>query len=178
MNGLARLRPGEAERGAVHEAGHAIIGLSLGVPVERIERIEGKELSAAIAKEGFDSSAAVVFSEKELRALEPRRQFLILMGGISAETAKFGSYLPQSAAQDFEDLKPNVLTGAEINGLVEIAQSMILPNLGVFHFIKEALFEWLNNSEPLLSGQRFNEKFAQRGKSIDVTERLDKLLPL
>jgi hypothetical protein len=171
------LRPGEAERGAVHEAGHAIIGLSFGIPIDLIERLEGAELPAVIAREGFDSSAAVNFS-KEILALEPRRQFLVAMGGIAAETLQFGSYLPQSAAHDFECLKPNVLTDVEIKGLVEIAQLMILPNLTVFNFIKEELFQWLNSSEAKLSGQRFNQRFAEHGKSLDITERLDKLLPL
>jgi hypothetical protein len=178
MQGPADLIPGEAERGSVHETGHIVVALSLGVRVEKISRIEGAELPDVLRLRGFDSSVAVDFS-KEIHALEPRRQFLIAFGGMAGETLKFGFYNETSAAHDFEILKPNVFNDAEIRGLIDIAQLMIVPNLAVFNFVSKRLAEWLNNpsAAPLL-GDEFNQRFLAQGTRVEVSEHLDRVLPL
>lgn len=101
---LLNLRTGEAERGAVHEAGHVVVGLSLGVTVEKVSRVEGNDLPEVLREIGFESSTATDFC-KSIRKIEPRRQFLIAVGGMAAETLKFGFYDKKGCAHDIDAMK-------------------------------------------------------------------------
>jgi hypothetical protein len=76
-------------------------------------------------------------------------------------------------------LKPNILSEPELKGLIEIAQLMLLPNISVFEYVKEHLFQWLNNSgtAPLL-GNKFNQRFLEKGTKVEISEHLDRVLPL
>jgi hypothetical protein len=161
------LHTGEAERGAVHEAGHIVVGLSLGVTVEKVSRVEGNDLPEVLREIGFESSAATDFS-KSIHEIEPRRQFLIAVGGMAAETLKFGFYDKKGCAHDIDAMKPNILTEDEVKGLIEIAQLMLLPNLSIFNYVKEELYQWSNISgaAPVL-GDKFNQRFRKGHQGRD-----------
>ena len=168
---------GEAERGAVHEAGHIVVGLSLGVTIEKVSRVEGAELPSVLRDIGFESSVATDFSNS-IHQIEPRRQFLIAVGGMAAETHRFGFYNKLGCAHDIEALKPNIFTEAELKGLIEIAQLMLLPNLAIFNYVKEELYHWLNvPGTAAVLGDEFNQRFLEKGTKVDITEHLDRVLP-
>src|ERR1700688_1397470 len=171
------LHTGEAERGAVHEAGHIVVGLSLGVTVEKVSRVEGNDLPDVLREIGFESSAATDFS-KSIHEIEPRRQFLIAVGGMAAETLTFGFYEEKGVAHDIEALKPNILREPELKGLIEIAQLILLQNISVFNYVKEQLFQWLNNSGAApVAGNKFNQRFLENGVKVEISEHLDRVLP-
>jgi hypothetical protein len=170
------LQYGEAERVSAHEAGHIVVALSLGVAVDKVRKVEGAELPKILRLEGFDSSVATDFSES-VHGIEPRRQFLITVGGMAAETLLLGSYHKGGAAHDLDSLRPNVLNETQIKGLVEVAQLMLLPNLFVLRYVREQLFRWLNNSSAApLSGDPFNRRFFEKGCKVQIAEHLDRVL--
>jgi hypothetical protein len=178
MMSVDALIPGESERGAAHEAGHMIVALALGVLVIKVSRDSGANIPTVLREQGFDAAVGVDYSD-EIHKLEPRRQFVAAFGGMAGETLSFGFYNKQSAAHDFEAIKPNVLSDKQVQGLVDIGQSMILANLGIFNYVKVQLRVWLDNpnAAPLL-GDTFNQRFLQRGKQVDISEQLNTLLPV
>jgi hypothetical protein len=105
------LRQGEAERGAAHEAGHIVVALSLGVTLDKVSRVESAQLPDILQREGFDSSVATDYTDS-LHEIEPRRQFLIAVGGMAGENLVLGVYNRKGAAHDIESLKPNILSEA------------------------------------------------------------------
>lgn len=142
-----------------------------------VSRIEGTELPDVLRREGFDSSVATHFS-KSIHEIEPRRQFLIAVGGMAAETLVFGFYDKKGVAHDIEALKPNILSEPELKGLIEIAQLILLQNISVFNCVKEQLFQWLNDSGAApVSGNKFNQRFLEEGTKVDISEHLDRVLP-
>lgn len=145
---------------------------------EKVSRVEGNDLPEVLREIGFESSAATDFS-KSSREIEPRRQFLVAVGCMAAETLKFGFYDKKGCAHDIDAMKPNILTGDEIKGLIEIAQLMLLPNLSIFNYVKEQLCQWLNISgaAPVL-GDKFNQRFLEKGTKVEITQHLDRVLPL
>lgn len=172
------LLQGEAERASAHEAGHIVVGMSLGGTIDRISRIEGIDVPGVLQAGGFDSAAAVDFTPGTRSKLEPRKQFLVALGGIAAETIVFGFYRNESAAQDFDSLKPNVLTHTQVKDLVEVAQLTLRQNLSVFNYVREQLREWLNNANAgPIPGEKLNQRFLQKGVIVDVKEHLDRVLP-
>lgn len=177
MVSVDALIPGESERGAAHEAGHMVVALALGVRVIRVSRDNGANVPTILREQGFDAAVGVDYSS-EIHKLETRRQFVVTFGGMAGETLSFGFYSKQSAAHDLEAIKPNFLSEKQVQVLVDIGQSMIRTNLGVFNYVKEQLRVWLNNpnAAPLL-GDAFNQRFLERGKQVDISEQLNTLLP-
>jgi hypothetical protein len=132
------------ERTSIHEAGHIVVGLALDVSVDKVLWIDGTDSPELLRAHGFKSAACVDFNKPSMQALEPRRQFLIAMGGMASETLKLGDYDRGGAAEDLNSLKPNVLTDEQIQGLVGIGQLLLTPNLSILNRISEQLFQWLN----------------------------------
>jgi hypothetical protein len=97
---------------------------------------------------------------------------------MAAETLKFGFYDKKGCAHDIDAMKPNILTEDEVKGLIEIAQLMLLPNLSIFNYVKEELYQWSNISgaAPVL-GDKFNQRFLEKGTKVEITEHLDRALP-
>ena len=83
---------GHDEATAYHEAGHAVVALALGRPVQQRQRPAGPRTSSACA-----SSARAVFRPSE-DWLE--REILIALGGIAAEARHTGNYAWDGAARD------------------------------------------------------------------------------
>ena len=122
---------------------------------------------------------AVQFSAV-VHKLEPRRQFLIAIGGIAAEELIFQKHDELAAAGDFDCLKPNILTDPEISGLIAIAQKLLTANLSFFHRLRGSIRKRLETSSDqiLLQGAGINANFKKKGNRLDVSAELDALLPL
>jgi hypothetical protein len=166
------------DRVAAHEAGHAVVGLSLGTKIEYIERLAEEEVPKVLQAEDFHGGLAVEFTAS-VRTLEPRLQFLIAVGGMAAETLVFGKYDKGGAAFDVESLKPNVLSESEITGLIEIDHKILNLNLKYFNHLRESLAKRLKSPEKVLAvGASMNARFNKTGTKADVTADLDRLLPL
>jgi hypothetical protein len=167
------------DRVAAHEAGHTVTGLSLGIAVEFIELLTPENVPQALRDRAFHGGLAVQFSTAILR-LEPRRQFLVAVGGIAAEELIFQKHDELAAAADFECLKPNVLTQAEIAGLIAIAQKLLSSNLEFFNRLRLSIRQRLETSQDriLLQGAGINVNFTKRGVQLDVSADLDAQLPV
>lgn len=55
---------------------------------------------------------------------------------------------------------------------------MLLANLTIFNYVQEELYQWLNTSSaaPVL-GDKFNQRFLEKGTKVEITEHLDRVLP-
>jgi hypothetical protein len=170
---------GDFERVATHEAGHTVAGLALGVAVAFIEFLTPENVPQALRDRDFHGGLAVQFSPV-VRKLEPRRQFLIALGGIAAEQLVFQKHDELAASADFDCLKPNVLAEPEVTGLIVIAQRLLTANLNFFHRLRESLRKRLESSSDriLLQGAGINVNFRKTGNRPDVSADLDALLPL
>jgi len=167
------------ERAATHESGHAVVALSLGVAIERVERLSADDLPEVLTSRDFHAGAAVKHVMGAFVKLNPRQQFLILFGGMAAETLVFGKYDPDAAAADFDALKPNVLTEAQSAGLVELAQIPLKNNFEFFHKLRAKVTKRLATSSDttLLQGAAINAKFKKSGSRTDLLDELFRLLP-
>jgi ATP-dependent Zn protease len=166
------------ERVATHEAGHAVVGLSLGTKVDYIERLATGNVPEVLQAEDFHAGLAVNFTTT-VRKLEPRLQFLIAFGGMAAETLIFGKYHKGGAASDLENLKPNILSEVEIAGLIEIAQKILNQNLKFFHHLRKHLTKRLRSQDLILAkGAGLNARFKKDGTKVDVSVDVESLLLL
>jgi DNA polymerase III delta prime subunit len=86
---------------AIHEAGHAIVGIELGLP------FQGIKITDKVSAEGIDSIGGALFN---FPAFSLRTKSLILnqiamyLGGIAAETVVFGEFTEGSAGHPLSDL--------------------------------------------------------------------------
>jgi len=166
------------KRVATHEAGHAVIGLSLGAKIDYIERLATDGIPEVLQANDFHAAVAVNFTNS-VHKLEPRLQFLIAMGGMAAETLIFGKYDKFAAASDLESLKPNILSESDIAGLVEIGQRVLNENFKYFNHLRESLTRRLSSVDRILTiGASLNANFKKTGTKVSVVAELDRLLPL
>ena len=167
------------ERVATHEAGHAVVALSLGVAIEYIERLSAAGVPEVLTARDFHAGAAVKHVMGPFLRLNPRQQFLIAFGGMAAEALVFGKYNHNAAAADFEALKPNVVTEAESAKLVELAQIPLKNNLGFFHKLRAKITKRLAASSGtiLLQGAAINAGFKKSGIRTDLLDELFRILP-
>lgn len=81
---------------AYHEAGHAVVALALGRPVEKVSiKPDDRRLGWCAFRKGLYGARKDVIEA----------HVLILLGGIAAEARKTGRYGWDEAAQDFRDLR-------------------------------------------------------------------------
>ncbi len=166
------------ERVATHEAGHTVVGLSLGAKIDYIERMAANEVPGALQAHDFHAALAVKFTSG-VQNLEPRLQYVIAVGGMAAENLIFGKYSEEGAAADFETLKPAGLDETQIAGLTVIAQKVLNENIHFFDRLRENLTERLRASQEgiLAAGASVNARFKKTGKRVDVSTDIDRLLP-
>jgi len=55
------LRVGEAHRGSVHESGHILVALSLGVAIDRMIKVELDDMPASLIAAGCGAAIATDF---------------------------------------------------------------------------------------------------------------------
>jgi hypothetical protein len=165
------------ERVASHEAGHAVVGLSMGVSVEYIEMLQDDGVPAPLKGQGFHAGVAVQFTTT-IKSLEPRMQYTIAVGGMAGERLVLGSYNSPAAAFDIDALKAVGRTDGEIEGLTEIAQKILSANFPFFHRLRSSLRQRLSSSDRiLLQGAALNVRFKKSGTKVDISADLERLLP-
>ncbi|WP_152009072.1 AAA family ATPase [Hoeflea sp. EC-HK425] len=108
---------------AVHEAGHAIIGIELGLP------FQGVRITDKICAEGVDSLGGTLFN---FSAMSLRTKSLILdqiamyMGGIAAETLIFGEFTEGSGEHPLSDLGLATALATKLEGCFGMGGSLVI----------------------------------------------------
>ncbi|WP_422369862.1 AAA family ATPase [Hoeflea sp.] len=111
---------------AVHEAGHAIIGIELGLP------FHGVSITDKILAEGMDSLGGTLFS---FSAITLKTKSLILdqiamyMGGIAAETLIFGEFTEGSAEHPLSDLGLATALATKLEGCFGMGGSLVIDTV-------------------------------------------------
>jgi hypothetical protein len=166
----------DSYRAAAHEAGHTVVGMSLGLNVDDIRRCEGSDVPGSLQAVGL--RAAVVVRFTNLQQIEPRLQYLLAVGGMAAETLIYGNYDRAAATFDLDALRPIGLSEPEIDGLIRIARLVLQENLEFLHYVRTTLEQHINAPENILIiGACLNAKFKECGQKTDVFSDLDRLLP-
>jgi hypothetical protein len=162
------------ERVGGHEAGHAVVGLSLGLKLDKIEYVTNG-LPGSL--QAFEVGVATKFTSS-FHKLEPRLQYLQVAGGMAGETLILGKYDPQGAADDIHNLQSVGLTETQIAGLVGVAQKILEENLAFFDRLRSSIASRLESPDAiLLAGAAINVRFAKTGTKVDVWTDVLKLLP-
>jgi len=108
--------PGEIAT-AYHEAGHAVLALSLGRPVQRVSVLPNQlRMGVCELKKGtFRASKDALETEA-----------LILLGGLAAEARKMGRYSWEAARQDLRQVRDLIVTRATTLKQVERLERRLL----------------------------------------------------
>jgi len=165
------------ERALAHEAGHAVVGLSLGAFIEHIERASASGMPGSLMSQGFDEGLCVQF-EPTIKTFEPRFQYTVAAAGMAAERLVFGRFEPIAASHDVDLLRAAGRTDIEILGLIDIAQKVLSENVSFLDFVRQSLKNrpsWLGPI--LVDGSILNERFRSEGVKVDISVDLEKLLP-
>jgi hypothetical protein len=164
------------ERVGAHEAGHAVVGLSVGAKLLCIEYLTSG-LPNSLQGSGFEAAIATRFTPS-IHKLEPRLQYVQVAGGMAGETLILGKYEPLGAADDVHNLKAVGLTDAQISGLVAIAQTVLKENSRLFERLRKSVANRLNSLDAiLLEGAAINARFKKVGIKVDVWADILQVLP-
>lgn len=116
------LNKGERWRVAVHEAGHAVVGVLTGRVLETVtvaDRIVIREGAQSLGRTSFTESSPFDSTADHLRA-----DIAMCMGGRVAEEAVFGAFAAGSAGHDSSDLTKATQIAVLIEGVLGMGEGL------------------------------------------------------
>jgi hypothetical protein len=160
---------------AAHEAGHAVVTMAVGVP---LNWIVGEEPSPSAAWSGASNTFYTQHDRDTFGLLDMRLQYLTVAAGFAGETVLTGMVDPVRAQEDLVSLHACKLTNEEIQLLTAVAIGVVQENRKVWEMIHEAIVYLHANDMPLtIEGLFLNSQFRHQGKRFTDTQKLFEILP-
>ncbi len=165
------------EQVAAHEAGHAVVGMALGVPIIAIMGRMGRHPGSLLGAGVFETFATDMDAQA-MRLLEPRQTYLVRVGGFAGELARFGVIEPQGALDDLTRLRDVGLTNAQILVLTDVAEGVLKDNRRLWEKVFDAAFQTFSaNQTSDVPVEMLRRWFTQIEKRFTDTALLERLLP-
>lgn len=161
---------------AAHEAGHAVVIMAVGVPITKFGGMVGKHPNSFLDNP-FETFPVEHNPDVFQATLEPRLQYLTVVGGFAGETTHQGYIEPKGALDDLTRPREVALTNAEIQLLTGLAMEVIAENRKLWEQIYDAvLFNISRSQNAMIPGEVFNNQFAEIGKRFTDISKLDNIL--
>jgi hypothetical protein len=161
---------------AAHEAGHAVVLLALGVPVDHISRVAGPNGSPLI--NGMERYVTMP-DIPAITALEPRLQYLTFVGGMAGETTHTAFVDIAGAASDLAPLREVNLTDNQIDCATIVALEIIRENRQLWERIHDVVLAGiLQRKMVFVRRVVLDQWFVRLGKRFSNMPMLDSVLPL
>jgi hypothetical protein len=165
------------EQVAAHEAGHAVVGMALGVPITAITGRMGRYPGSLLGAGVFETFATDMDTQAML-LLEPRQQYLVRVAGFAGELAHCGVIEPRGALDDLTRLRDVGLTNAEILVLTDVAEGILKDNRRLWERVYSVAFQTFSAGQTSdVPFEVLRQWFTQIEKRFTDTALLERLLP-
>ncbi len=168
--------PTVEEQVCAHEAGHAVIGLAVGMQLHSIEAINGRPLDSHL-HDSVRRALVTIFSTP-IEDVEERLRHLVMAAGMAGEAIFSGKRYEEIGKDDLVRLGNAGLSENQIKKLIALgADDVLHPNHALFEDIWNTELDALEHNQlVLIHGATVNAYFALHGKRFTRFDKLDQIL--
>jgi hypothetical protein len=164
------------EQICAHEAGHAVIGMAVGMQLQSIQAINSRPLDSYLS-DSIGRALVTIFSTP-IEDIEERLRHLVMAAGMAGEAIFSGKRYEEIGKDDLVRLGNAGLSENQIKKLIAFgADDVLYPNHALFEDIWNSELDALEHDQLILiHGAPVNAHFALRGKRFAGFDKLDQIL--